>query len=175
MIAKLVQTWLPVCCTTCWTWIWAGAGLPLPLGTPANWPKDLLGDRLRLFRLQLTESIGLKHWASGLKVLVTSLQPSQKCFLILFKAFYTFLTNFEIELKFVIWDYLSTNNSLFTSGLIKSITFHIFILNYDVKIQFLYRWLTNEITITKNQKLLETKLLPSLAIKRFGINVVVKC
>lgn len=31
-----------------------------------------LGERLRLLRLQLTDSIGLKHCASGLKVLVTS-------------------------------------------------------------------------------------------------------
>lgn len=49
----------------------AGAGIAaLPL-LGANGVMDL-GDRLRLLRLQLTDSMGLKHCASGLKVFVTS-------------------------------------------------------------------------------------------------------
>ena len=43
-----------------------------PADTPEYGDEDLLGDKLRPPSVEPTASIGLKHWASGLKVLVTS-------------------------------------------------------------------------------------------------------
>lgn len=55
--------------------VWGG--WDADVGTEDGWvaPENGVidfGERLRLLKLQPTDSMGLKHWASGLKVLVTS-------------------------------------------------------------------------------------------------------
>lgn len=69
-LMALGRGWAPfcwaggICCGSC-------APTGLLWGLAANGVM-LLGDRLRLFMLELTDSMGRKHCASGLKVLVTS-------------------------------------------------------------------------------------------------------